>query len=1062
MILVVPTERHVERALREGGSHEPAETRASLRRRLLRALAPDVVLVGPEETRVALATALPAIARRDALLAPLVLRDGGAGAWLRTVDAVDDALGVLFASGVEEAALAAVERASHGAVKRRARLLHDAMVSLVAVLARAGLHDGRTAGLVLAAAIADADPERVCDAVGSARVIAKWIVTWEPSDVAWWRVLDVALSRCGGGATIELPAVDYALDAERKATPLERILDDLARGLDEAPSTSVIDTPLGDMRMTGQLADPSRVEIREAADARGQGLAVADAVRASLAAARLPSSASSVSSTGSTPRAQLELGFTSARAASPVETIAVALPRFDDETLESIREALDDARIPAYVSRGPAPTSSRAVSLALDALALSARGLPRRELAALLRSGYVDASALLGTRRVGAQGDLARALDETPTVRAGDDVSAIEATARAWSTRSDDEAGVAREERARMARALGQELSLVTEAKTRLEHAAAARRLWAALGIESRVVAVSSEAFSTDAPAKGIARAELHAVAREARAWEVLLATLERYERAVVRVGAGGAPASGDEFRHELARALEAGAAQPGAARAGAVRIARVEELAGEELDLLVVADANEGVLPQSATGDPLLPEALTDALRERSPERAPSSAQLRAARELSSLMAAAACAKKVVLCYRVRDESGAALAAAPLVAWLERARAAKVRVSAAPASSAPLTTQDAMLSALALASPERAEALAPESFRRARIERAREAFFETENAAASEITGRLAADDQIRRVLTAETGGGDGALSVTGLERIATCAFQGFAAVVLRAEGSRGADDEPDAREAGILLHDALAAAFRATAMMWRVRPRDRAGIARAALAAGDKVLRREAAMSGLRQLAIDRLRDSIAAVVTFSLDDEEWDFALAEQPFGDGKRSSWPLLRIDADDGQSLALRGSIDRVDFAHGAVEVRAIDYKSSDRAALRATKGLGETTFQIAMYAKIAAAQRGAPEASAQGLYLPANAAALPMKQRRLVASAKSWAQAHEPIEGKPRGEAWAMEAVRAFRGGGIAPVPIEKDACERCSFDGGCRKPRFVIRGTAPEEGPSP
>jgi hypothetical protein len=259
------------------------------------------------------------------------------------------------------------------------------------------------------------------------------------------------------------------------------------------------------------------------------------------------------------------------------------------------------------------------------------------------------------------------------------------------------------------------------------------------------------------------------------------------------------------------------------------------------------------------------------------------------------------------------------------------------------------------------------------------------------------------------------------------------------------------------DAREGGILLHEALAAAFRATAPLWSERPRPRDAIERAAMSAADAVLARDGAASGLRKLAIDRIRESVAAVVAWSFDDDEWDFALAEQPFGDGRDGSWPALRLDGGDGVVVSLRGSIDRVDAAHTRSAVRAMDYKSSDRAAQRATKGLGQTTFQIALYAKIAAAERGAREAA--GLYLPAAASALPLKRRRVLASEKQWNTAHEPFEGRARHEAWALDVVRALRSGALAPEPTEKDACARCAFDGGCRKPRFVIRGTTPEEG---
>jgi hypothetical protein len=1008
MIVVVPTERHVERALR---ARERAETRASLLRRLLDALAPDVVLASDEEVRLALA-----VSSKETL---------GDVTSLRTLDAIFAALEVLRASLVDADALDAAARGAPEAVKRRARLLADAMRGVDDALARAGLVDGRRAGELLARAIARTDPERVRAVLGGDRVTARWIVTWEPSDVAWWRALDASLSRTRGAATIELPAIEARLDAARAAAPLEIVLDDLARALDEAPHTIAIDSPLGDLSLQGKLRDEARVEIREATDAAAQGAAIVDAVRAALAepvTERAP--------------AQLSL-FDASRAkttvspAAPLDGIAVALPTIDDETFGAIRDALDAARIPAHTPQKDDPMRCGSVAVAMDALAIAERGLPRRGVATLLRSAYVDMKAAMEIDTRAAH-ELARALDETPSRRGDDAIAALEATARAWPRiRDRAESRIGRD-----ARAIGEELAAVARASTRREHIAAALRVWTTLGIAERARAAPQAIFATDDAPRGLARAELLAVAREARGWQLLADALDTYEASAARIGALDAAASGAVFRHELTCALQARTAPAAASRAGALRVARLSELAGEPLDLLIVADANDGVVPSRPSGDAILSEALAARLRARAPDFAPPSPHVRAARELAMLAAAAANARRVIVCARSRDEAGADLAPAPLVSWLEHAGAPTLRVTNAYVHAA---------------RPSR------ESARRAAIERARESFFEADRADAGELVGRLAPHEALARVLADETGGGARPLAVTGLEKLATCAFQGFASVVLRADERRAVADAVDARESGTLLHDALAAAFRAAASQWSARPRDQDAIHRAALAASDAVLAREAAASGIRKVAIDRIREGVTAVVAWSANDDEWDFALAEQAFGDAADSSWPALVLNDDDGARLAIRGSIDRVDVAHAREAVRVIDYKSSDRAAQRATKGLGETTFQIALYASVAARARGAREGS--GLYVPAVAASLPMKRRRAVASAKAWASAHEPIEGRPTFEARALEAVSAVRSGALVPDPIEKSACERCAFDGGCRKPRFVIRGTAPDEG---
>ena len=205
--VVVPSERHVQRARERG---EDAETRDALRARLVAALVADV-FAGAGEVRVALGEALPEVAREDALLAPL-LREGGA-TWTRTVAAIDAAIGVLRGGMVDDAILARVPMA-------RAKTLVAATRALDAALARVGRVDARCAPARLAKAIGEIDPERVRDAVGADAVVARWIVAWDAADAAWWSALDAALRRAGGGATIELAAIDAPLDADRERAPL--------------------------------------------------------------------------------------------------------------------------------------------------------------------------------------------------------------------------------------------------------------------------------------------------------------------------------------------------------------------------------------------------------------------------------------------------------------------------------------------------------------------------------------------------------------------------------------------------------------------------------------------------------------------------------------------------------------------------------------------------------------------------------------------------------------------------------------------------------------------------
>ncbi len=1026
--VIVHSERQVERLAREG---TVAETRSTLARRLLQTLAPDVELASPEMTRLALEAALAKSARDDALLAPLA-RVGG-GAWMRTLDALDAALGALRAAAVTPDALAAVTHAG-GVVGARARTLAAAMGALDAELARVGLVDGRLAGARLAKLLGAAAPDAIVAAAGGTQLVARGILTWDAADVAWWRALDLGVSRRGGAARIELPALDRRLDTDRERDPLEVIADELARGLDEAPAFATIGAPLGDMRFEGDVPRDAqiRVEVRRAADATAQARAAAEAVATALAAG------------------------------VPVDRIAIGLPTLADDTLAPLRRALDDAGVVAHDPRGPAPAGAGLVACAMDALAIAARGLPRREVAVLLRSRYLDERALTGLaeRREAAARllDLARALEETPTARAGEGtagpLAALVATARAYRPRADreeDEAVV--RARTALAARIGELLSRAGAARTFSEHAATARALFAALGLGPRMGAGARAALSKDAVPVGIARAELRALARDAHAWDVLVAAIDTYEAAARRLGLAEAETSGDAFRHQLARVLEVGAPPLGAARAGTLRVARLVDLAHEELGLLVVLDANDGVLPSSPSPDPLLPDALVVALRKASPTAAPAGYALRRARELGALALSAAGADRLVVVCRGRDEQGGLLAAAPLVAWLEKGGVpSKVaRAGASLLHDRPLSLVDARLAWLATA-PEHAAVIAPEPSRRAAVEARRESFFYDPARRGDETVGALASTPELARVLGEETGR-ERPLAVTSLERVAECAFKGYAEVVLSARDREPRGELPDVREEGTLVHAALAAAFRATAELWPTRPRDTVAIESRALAAADALFAGELVGSPLRDIVVSRARDSVRAVLAWSLASDTWDFASAEQAFGDASAGAWPPLRVE-EGGEAVLLRGKIDRVDTSHPPARgrARAVDYKGNKRKAADIGRTLGSTSFQVPLYALVAA--HATARAGADGLYLPTGARDLPADYGPKESFTKKWA---EVLAATPDAapltvvERAAVEIVAALRRGGLAPVPADSATCRTCRVRGGCRQPRFAV-----------
>jgi len=753
------------------------------------------------------------------------------------------------------------------------------------------------------------------------------------------------------------------------------VADDLARVLDDSPRLVAIAAPLGDLSMA-KVVPVDAIELCRASDARAQARAAVHAVRTAIAAG------------------------------TRVDAIAIGVPAMNDETLLPLCDALEEAEI-AFDAR--VAERSGLVACALDALSV-ARGLARRDVAALLRSRYLDVGALGDARA------LAKALDDSASARGDDPVAALEATVRASAPAL-----------ASFARAIGETLARADGERTRAAHADAARELWRALGI--RAVERGADARRSGADARG---------------WAALGAALDAVVASAGAVGAGARAISAEAFRRELVDAIEVPPRPP---RAG-LRVVALAELAGEPLDLVVVVDANDGVLASGTEPDPFVGDAMIAKLRDRA-RAAPAPGQVRRARAGAELVMAASGAKRIVFVDREVDDAATLLAPAPIVAWLARAGAKVTRWSASPLAGPPTNAHEAKLRALA--SPEDAERIAPEAARRARVERERESLFESASPAPSETRGRLARDDSRASILASETGAGH-AMSVTALERIAACPFQGFASQVLRARAPAVVSELPDAREAGEIVHDALAHVFDATAELWRARPRDRASIETRARAAYDDFLARAPSASSIRRIALDRVRADVAAVVAWSLADDAWDFAHAEKSFG-APNDEWPAVVID-DGVVRIALRGTIDRVDVAHDARAVRAIDYKSSAATALDAGKRLGETTFQVAIYARAAA--RGAAEIA--GLYLPARARAL-AEHRASRAHDEAWKRAHADAGGRAAIDVRALDVVRALRSGDVMPRPYAEAACTRCDLDGGCRKPRFAIQ-TDDEEAP--
>lgn len=1020
---IVPTERHVERFGLAGAA---AETKNALLRRLLETFASEVRWASPEVTRLALTESLRASLYDDPLMGPLVR--GGGGAYLRTVELVDAAMGELRRAATPLALLERVEHAGGGA-GLRASTLRRAVVALDRTLEAHGLIDARSQGRVLADVLRRASSEAVADAARGLELIARFIVSWDASDLLWWRVLAQKLDVLGGRASIELPQFEKELsfDADRERDPLETVFDDLLAKLDDAPSPVPIAPVLGDFIGSVTMVDAARVAVVAAHDAVAQARAAVHAVIATMAGG------------------------------APADRIAVALPRIDEDVLVPLRTAFEEAGIPFHEPRGAPPTASAIVATALDAHGLAARKLPRLDVAMLLRSRYVDPTKLTGeddraeAKRV--LREIADALENAPTSVASDDARTLEETIVAGAKDGEKLRPVARR--------VAELLASVEAARTRSGQVRSARALWEGLGFPARVSLDARSTLASDVVPEGLARAELTALASDAHGWRVLNDALDAYAGAVTALGIGSSAATTETFRHELDRALEAGAPPPGAGRIGAVRIARMTELAGEPLSHLLVVDANEGVLPSAESSGPLFTEAFTARLRTLDASSSPASATLIRSRELTSLALAAARSEHVTLFHRETGRDGEALAAAPLALWLTRAGASLRRAGGGMLVDAPLSEREELLQTLALAAASRdpsLRAIDPEATRRASVERAREMHHGSVRASASDgervrprsvEVGDLVLDRELAALLREEVG--EKPLPITSLERFARCAFQGYVHQILGARDVRVANETPDAREAGTIVHEALAAALRAAAHLLAVRPVDADAVRALGMEAADRVLRR-GTDSTLRVLALELARERVLRVIDWTLKDAEWVFSLAEQSFGDPAHdAAWPELLIREGD-ESVLLRGGIDRVDVSRARstdgrnrpLGVRVIDYKSSASTVREAKRELGNTMLQVPLYALAAKNAEGADYA--EGLYVPV--AELDPNFGQDAALAKKW-QEILADEGKVLRHR-VLEVVGRVRSGALAPTPEHESYCDSCSFDGVCRRPRFV------------
>ena len=217
---------------------------------------------------------------------------------------------------------------------------------------------------------------------------------------------------------------------------------------------------------------------------------------------------------------------------------------------------------------------------------------------------------------------------------------------------------------------------------------------------------------------------------------------------------------------------------------------------------------------------------------------------------------------------------------------------------------------------------------------------------------------------------------------SVSRLEEFAQCPFRFFVHSGLRAEERK--QFELDARERGSFQHEILKQfhdELTAENQRWRdltpAQARQRIGRLAAALAPvyRDGLLQTDHASRFTARALTAALQDFVETLVTWMREQYDFDPAKAETGFG-LDHPGLPDWRIELGDGQALALRGRVDRIDLCRDGDQCLAVvmDYKSSAR---RLEKILVEHGVQLQLLAYLAAVRRWPAEFFGAEVIVPA-------------------------------------------------------------------------------------
>ena len=868
---------------------------------------------------------------------------------------VDDAIGALRRARTRSSSLRATNT-------ERGAWLAKTLEAADAELARQNLRDDRNSPW-LAAELLRAQPDLVRARGRELKLVG--FSRWDRATLTLFEALHAALATTGGSASIELPLPS------------------------EGPLADACGQVFAELeaRWATRPTAPSLLPQRERRQGTPRLIAAHDA----------PSEARAVV------RAVLE----ALQGGAVLDAIAIAPVELSETFLEPLRFELGKARLPFVEPRGRPALSSPRAHRALELLRLSAGPLSRDALIDVLRTPGLKLGRWFSDTN---PSELCSELAKLPlrVDRTGDEL---------LRDLSDRLAELEREERPgsnpgmrlrpaeRALAAFLAELAALGEPAPRTLHARRAAKLFDELGLSEPSLPVIRDAITRSVQK----RPELlFALGQDSLAHRAIQAALERTRGAALALDATEAVAL-DVYVEELDQALEGSSPLSGAARAGAVRIARPADLAGLELDAVVLCRASDVALDRNPAPNAVLGDRFGALLpKDERPPNAFSEHRF----ELVAVASVLSGARQLSVSYATH-EGESSLGPSRLAMWLE-------------SRGATLRREPASLLARGAGRTLPEPVPTPSALRRAEIEGERQRYFFAADpeSLAGPYTGRTPQ-------LTAYLGGdSERPIAVTALERALRCRFLGFMGSVLRANRDDPVGDAISARERGSLLHAALASALDAT--------RSRLGVDTPAelLATGMEAARVTLETKGrgaLRRAGLAATLLDVRAIlsVSFAADD---GVAFTEAELGFGRGSPWQPLELE-----SLHVSGRIDRIDASTDRRRVRVIDYKTR-----LGSKGDGSTELQPWLYAEKVAREWGAEHTSFAYFGLNQRTPAL----RVVYEGPPNGAEIQSAFE---RAEAIARE----LGAGRVEPIPKQKSFCTRCLARDACRRPL-----SAPDPGP--